>query len=70
MCAEEITMPTRKHLEPDEKVGLKLTAMERDLLLDAACIWSQSTNESFKIRPLTSPFGLPSTIGQPSYAAS
>jgi hypothetical protein len=37
--SEETTMPTAKHIHPDTKIGLKLTATERKLILnDLICL--------------------------------
>ena len=52
---EETTMPTRKHIEPGTKIGLKLTAAERKLILDDLMCLDDSYAEVIKATPADQP---------------
>ena len=48
-------MPTRKHIEPGTKIGLKLTAAERKLILDDLMCLDDSYAEVIKATPADQP---------------
>ena len=52
---ENTAMPTRKHIEPGTKIGLKLTAAERKLILDDLMCLDDSYAEVIRDTPADQP---------------